>query len=544
MTPRNISFRQLTAQRTTTAALLALLCLAAATAGCGGGGGGNGGGGSNSGSSSGTNTPTRLHMTVSWQALGRVVNTRPGAQSVVVVLPGGSSTVSGGDLTWVINRDASRTDAYQDSYTSSEAALVSQYNAVVRMYSGPNGTGVVIGETNVSVNLSTGTDIVLPNNGVPTTLATFEAQPVRLALNGTQSVAAAFVAKNAQGVQISLPADAVQASVVEGNGVLSVDGTNLRAGSNPGLAKIVISAFGVSSSPITVAVGNAPVNLTTDGTRGAIALKLAGLSGGTTGSVVVSSTANLVGLDWLGTPTLTAPATYGDRQFVEWRSGSASLGGNPTVSLNPQQVAGSTPVTAVYGPRAGAGTFAPNFNKSGNLRWAQFPVSVYITAQGADHDKIRKGLDRWNLATGGAVSYTEVGDAASAQVTVGFGATPGGASGNCQASYEEGTNQLASATISILPSISTENGGNRVEAVAAHEFGHALGIISTNSNENAGHSDDANDLMNAMVRADMVFITERDINTLENLYPELFGGASRAVTRARHNGSVKTVSVF
>jgi hypothetical protein len=356
-----------------------------------------------------------------------------------------------------------------------------------------------------------------------------------------------FIAKNLKGASVNVPAERLAVSVAPGSeSILAVDNSRTLRGLSAGTGRIIVTAYGVASEPIVVVVGDAAVGTQTSGTRGSIPLRVNGLppvAGATTAftNTVLDSTIRNLALDWVGSPSFVVPATYGDRQFTAWQSGGVTLGTNPTLNLTGAVLSSGAPVVAVYSSRSGAGSFAPNFNRTGNLHWGSFPLKVSINADGANREKVLKGLDRWVLATGGAVSYTEVSDAGSADVTIAFGSVPGGASGITASTYEEDTKLLVKAEITLAPTVATENGGSALEGVTAHEFGHALGITGITAEEQMGHSDDPSDTMYAMVNGQQVgFVTERDMNTLTNLYPGLFGG-DRSITRKRSGAATATV---
>jgi len=72
-----------------------------------------------------------------------------------------------------------------------------------------------------------------------------------------------------------------------------------------------------------------------------------------------------------------------------------------------------------------------------------------------------------------------------------------------------------------------------VAAVASHEAGHALGI---RGGVRGGHSLDAFDTMHPTVRADIVWPSARDLNTLAELYPARFGAVPRATGSGPRTG--------
>src|SRR5690242_19308143 len=90
------------------------------------------------------------------------------------------------------------------------------------------------------------------------------------------------------------------------------------------------------------------------------------------------------------------------------------------------------------------------------------------------------------------------------------------------------TSEILHADVVLLQSAPGETYPTGVDVLAlysAHEFGHALGITAS-AEAGSGHSTNPGDTMFAISNASDPFITERDINTLENIYPTLFDGGT------------------
>lgn len=134
-------------------------------------------------------------------------------------------------------------------------------------------------------------------------------------------------------------------------------------------------------------------------------------------------------------------------------------------------------------------------------------------------DAVQAGFDQWVHATKDFVHYQVVTKPALAEVTVAFlphESVPdqGGACGHTTVAFLNLT--LNSADIVLA---TTDVTPMDLQATAAHEFGHALGID--------GHSDDPGDLMYAVLirsaAADLPLpshtLTARDLNTLKVCYP-------------------------
>lgn len=163
------------------------------------------------------------------------------------------------------------------------------------------------------------------------------------------------------------------------------------------------------------------------------------------------------------------------------------------------------------------------------LHWAHFPVTVFFEASAlATHERknsVLAGFDEWGQATGDVVRYRVVTNRKDADILVSF--SPGAsttsdplATGSTSFAYMDQT--LDKAVMDLATGDLTPND---LQSLAAHEFGHALGIN--------GHSDDPNDLMYPTATRYLTFdrvpvpmptrtVTRRDLNTLKACYPSLF----------------------
>lgn len=175
--------------------------------------------------------------------------------------------------------------------------------------------------------------------------------------------------------------------------------------------------------------------------------------------------------------------------------------------------------------------FTPNYAASVTLyHWPALPVRVYFandvtaTPRGGSptrvNDLILTGFNRWPVATGGAVGFTQVTDPSQAQITVSVVTIPDpvGLAETGKTSVTSGSgNVLTSAMtqIYVWPDITVPELTQGLPATSAHEFGHALGI--------GGHSPDPSDVMYVShdPNAD-VLLSARDINTIKTIYYSLF----------------------
>lgn len=183
------------------------------------------------------------------------------------------------------------------------------------------------------------------------------------------------------------------------------------------------------------------------------------------------------------------------------------------------------------GPQVGeqricsADTFVPNYVLQLNrlLCWERFPVTVYFVRDANYSEQYRllalQGFNQWVEATNEVVQYVEVQRREDAQIVVMF--KPDTANGLTTFEYYPKSGLLRSVTMEI---------GTRsknpidIRSVAAHEFGHALGIY--------GHSPNPSDMMyHTFVSNVPLQITQNDLNTLKTAYCRLFLGRTRAVPR-------------
>jgi hypothetical protein len=214
--------------------------------------------------------------------------------------------------------------------------------------------------------------------------------------------------------------------------------------------------------------------------------------------------------------------------FLTQSPGSARGGGSA--------VGGAAAVAPGDGATPGA-AFLPNYARGAGIlglrRWKRLPVRVFFENGDAYPETLRKGtlagFDQWTTATNGVLGYRVVGSAAAADVTVRFHAGP-----NLPPDPQTvGRTTFVARGIWLKRAhvdLATGAAGARseeLEEVAAHEWGHALGVN--------GHSDDPNDLMHGVTVRYIVrdpfsaalprrarTVTERDLNTVKTCYAPLF----------------------
>lgn len=167
--------------------------------------------------------------------------------------------------------------------------------------------------------------------------------------------------------------------------------------------------------------------------------------------------------------------------------------------------------------------FVPNYARDVEklLRWERFPVRVYFERD-AHYTPTRQaialqGFDQWIGVFYPQIRYEIVENPAQAQITVRF--NPDDANGRVDFEYYRSSGLLSKVEMTIGV---RGNNPTDIRSVAAHEFGHALGI--------SGHSTDPADMMYPTYVSNVPLrLTQRDINTLKTAYCHLF--TNRAVSR-------------
>jgi Matrixin len=290
---------------------------------------------------------------------------------------------------------------------------------------------------------------------------------------------------------------------------------------------------------------NRSYNLTVSGSRGSVAVSVAG-----TPSTLTPGTALPVNTQAVGTSLLSAPLAYGDRVFLGWQLNGASFSTAPTLDALPVALNAGDTITALYGPSGSTSPLTPNYSQSDAFYWpaTALPLKVFVSPTiPADYRAtLIEGFDRWIAALGPAFSYQLVGNESGAQVVLTFG-TAGGSTALTTVTAESSAPPRALMQASIvfdsskLPPLTSSSNRAAMVALAAHEVGHALGI---NGGGVQGHSDDPNDIMFPTVSAASTTITLRDINTLMNLYNSFFATRAQATGhRAQAHGAPVTASI-
>ena len=292
--------------------------------------------------------------------------------------------------------------------------------------------------------------------------------------------------------------------------------------------------------PTTPSTTESDIRLNVAGTRGALPIEMGGA--GNTKPVMVD--ANAVPFTPKNNEILNAPAAYGDRRFVKWQWNGLDIAGAATLTLPQSSIQGNGILTAVYTGRAiGAQGLTPNYSTPSFPHWDHFPVRVRFdrtTVAPAYDARIRTGLDNWIKATGAAVSYEITDDPAKTDIAIAFGPMPQGRLGYTTVEWDD-TNAITKATMTLSDQLPGSVGAhNEFETIVAHEFGHALGLVGTEAD--AGHSSDPNDLMYSAPDPRRGVVTDRDLNTLTNLYAtRLTAPGRRADAPAQRVAAGKTI---
>ena len=162
------------------------------------------------------------------------------------------------------------------------------------------------------------------------------------------------------------------------------------------------------------------------------------------------------------------------------------------------------------------------------LHWTQFPVRVYVEAPGGARDQrvmiVLAGLDEWVDASHEKICYTRTYDPKAADITVRFVAAKFLSAsvpviGETEVKWSGST--LRKASIRLAEGAGTLED---LQATAAHEFGHALGIQQ--------HSSDQSDLMFPVevlhdspigdpMPEEAPYVTAHDLSLLAAGYPQL-----------------------
>ena len=293
-----------------------------------------------------------------------------------------------------------------------------------------------------------------------------------------------------------------------------------------------VESPGPDATPAPISNQTRSYNVAVSGSRGSIALSVAGAPSTVTPGGLRSVTTLM-----RGSGLLAAPSAYGDRAFVAWQYKGANFSTDPNLSALPTSLQEGDTITAIYGPTGARSTaLTPNYNQTESFYWpiSNLPLKVFFASSITDEYKtaIVEGLDRWASTLGGTIAYSLVATEAEATVVVKTGDAGGfNARTTVTSSTAISPRPIVKATVTFdatkFFSFTPVANRDAFVALASHEFGHVLGIQGGSTQ---GHSADQKDIMYPTVSAANTVITTRDINTLMNLYSGLFSGRHQAAT--------------
>lgn len=204
--------------------------LSALVAGCGGGDGGSGATPTPTPAPTASPAPftTTFRANILWGARTRLEGLSSALSARITLT---TANIGGGDNSFVVNRDASKLQAYEQVYTSPVAALPGVYTFKVRFFSKPDGSGSEVGFAEASATLT-------PTGDLTTTIATYGGvrgvtvvPNQHIKLGETKDIA--FTALDVSGNVLAL--DSAGGSLTLGSGAVTVipaSPTTLRAESN------------------------------------------------------------------------------------------------------------------------------------------------------------------------------------------------------------------------------------------------------------------------------------------------------------------------
>ncbi len=209
-----------------------------------------------------------------------------------------------------------------------------------------------------------------------------------------------------------------------------------------------------------------------------------------------------------------------------------------------------TPIATSVAGQCNAATYTPNYyglpepgsndtTAANYTYWRQFPVTVYIPAD-ADASfraSTLAGFNQWVTATGGRAKYQLVSSATNANLVVSYSAQDPNSDtlGLTTVTYNGSQHYIISATMELFfyTTAQRADAATANQSIAAHEFGHALGIST--------HSPFTADLMYPSLEKAQEVVTTRDLNTLKTIYCNDF--STRVTANVKNEGPTKTIVI-
>jgi hypothetical protein len=210
--------------------------------------------------------------------------------------------------------------------------------------------------------------------------------------------------------------------------------------------------------------------------------------------------------------------------FVMLLLGTRLAGQNSGTTARAASASRRRSAESVAGNRCNASMFLPNYAAEvgvfESVRWERFPIAIWIdpsTVRDAEEmSNLRTGLSAWSEATGGVLGVSFLQTEGDAQIKVRIVDKLDGANGITRDTVIE-RGFVRGATIDIVRPrwVGPQNVQYRsstVSRLAAHEMGHALGIVR--------HTETPGTIMLANAATD--FPASLDVNTIKAKYCELF----------------------